>query len=121
MTLLECFAAWKLLQQRTDALDVERIIDILVGTGAAAGRRRAGIANAVAGALVSIIALLNPQAVLIAGPWGAVPGFAEQVSEQLPTGLTTAIRTATVRDDASMIGASTHAVHTTGAAVSRAL
>jgi predicted NBD/HSP70 family sugar kinase/biotin operon repressor len=82
-TLVECFAAWDLLVPGSAAIDVGRVRAVLEG-GAAADRSRTGeIAAAVAGAISSVVALLDPQGVLVGGPWGCADGFVDQIAERL--------------------------------------
>lgn len=68
--LIECFRSWDLLLPGTAAIDVERVRQVLAGTTELDRRLRDHIAGAVAGAIESAVALLNPEGVLVAGPWG---------------------------------------------------
>jgi predicted NBD/HSP70 family sugar kinase len=80
---VECFAAWGLLRAGTEAIDVPRVAAVLTGGTAPQRRQRTAIARAVAGALCSITAVLNPQAVVIGGPWASVGGFDELVADEI--------------------------------------
>lgn len=83
LTLFECFAAWDLLAPGSDAIDVPRVRQILEGRSAADRRQRDAIAVAVAGAVHSVSALLDPEGILIGGPWGGTPGFLDLLADQV--------------------------------------
>jgi predicted NBD/HSP70 family sugar kinase len=83
LTLVECFAAWDLLVPGSDAIDVSRVRNILEGRSIADRSRSKEIAVAVAGAIKSVIALLDPDGVLLGGPWGNTPGFLELVADEM--------------------------------------
>jgi predicted NBD/HSP70 family sugar kinase/biotin operon repressor len=111
LTLTECFAAWNLCQPGSDALDVPRISELLTSPRAADHRRRDAIAVAVAGALRSVNTLLDPEAILITGPWGLVDGFVEQVADLVAGGPSAGVvGRAGVIGDAPLAGASAQAV-----------
>lgn len=82
-TIVECFAGWGLMRPGSEAIDVERVRRILLGSSPADRRTSDEIAAAVAGALGSVVALLDPQGVLVGGPWGSTPGFLDRVAEHL--------------------------------------
>jgi predicted NBD/HSP70 family sugar kinase len=81
--LFECFGAWDLLEPGSEAIDVSRVRTVLEGGSAANRRLRDEIATAVAGALNSVVALLDPQGVLLGGPWGSAPGLIDLVAERI--------------------------------------
>lgn len=83
-TLVACLQGWDLLQPGSVAIDVRRVRSVLEGRSAADRRRAGEIAGAVAGVLSSIVALLDPQGVLVGGPWGNTPGFLDLVVDRLP-------------------------------------
>ena len=83
LSLVECFAGWDLLRPGSDAIDVSRVRSIFHSGSAADRRRQAQISTAVAGAISSVIALLDPQGVLIGGPWGGADGLLELVAERI--------------------------------------
>jgi predicted NBD/HSP70 family sugar kinase len=82
LRLFECFAALDLLQPQSEAIDVRRVRAVLQGPSADQ-RRRDEIATAVAGALSSVAALVDPRGVLIGGPWGSTPGLIEAIGERM--------------------------------------
>ena len=83
LRLFECFAAWDLLELGSEAIDVPRVRSVLEGGSVAHRRRRDEIAAAVAGALNSVVALLDPQGVLLGGPWGSAPGLIDLVADRI--------------------------------------
>jgi predicted NBD/HSP70 family sugar kinase/biotin operon repressor len=83
LSLFECFSDWNLLKPGSEAIDVQRVLAILDGGTAADRRKRDQIAAAVAGAIDSVIALLDPQGVLVGGPWGSAPGFLDLIADRL--------------------------------------
>lgn len=119
-TLLECLAAWDLLLPSM-AVDLGRLELILVGETAADRRRRAAVADAVAGAIGSVTALLNPQAVIMGGPWGTRHGFRALVADRLADAAIGAeIRAARLGDTAPLLGAQLHAVRAAQSSLARA-
>jgi predicted NBD/HSP70 family sugar kinase len=112
MRLLDCFAAWDLRQPGSDAIDTDALRVLLADGGSAARSRRAEIAGAVATAIASSVAVLNPAAVLIGGPWGSVPGFTEEVADQIAdrSVLRTEVRRVQLGGDSPQIGAGLRAV-----------
>ena len=112
MRLLDCFAAWDLRQPGSDAIDTDRLRALLADDRPAARTRRAEIVDAVATAIASSVAVLNPAAVLIGGPWGAVPGFTEEVADRIAdrSVLRTEVRRVQLDADSPQIGAGLRAV-----------
>jgi predicted NBD/HSP70 family sugar kinase len=112
MRLLDCFAAWDLRQPGSDAIDTDALRALSADGGSAARSRRAEIAGAVATAIASSVAVLNPAAVLIGGPWGSVPGFTEEVVDQIAdrSVLHTEVRRVQLGGDSPQIGAGLRAV-----------
>jgi predicted NBD/HSP70 family sugar kinase len=112
MRLLDCFAAWGLRQPGSDAIDTDAVAALLADDRPAARNRRAEIADAVATAIASSVAVLNPAAVLIGGPWGAAPGFTEEVAAQIAERavLRTEVHRVQLGDDSPQIGAGLRAV-----------
>ena len=112
MRLLDCFADWDLRQPGSDAIDTDALRALLADDRPAARTRRAEIADAVATAIASSVAVLNPAAVLIGGPWGAAPGFTEEVADQITDRavLRTEVRRVQLGGDSPQIGAGLRAV-----------
>jgi predicted NBD/HSP70 family sugar kinase len=112
LRLVECFAAWQLLQPGTSAIDVDRLRDLLERPAASARRTRDEIATAVAGALATVTALFNPEGVVVGGPWSAAGGFDQLVADRLVSSavVPAVVRTAALGPDAPLLGARGHAV-----------
>lgn len=110
--LIDCFAALGLVRAGSAVIDVERAYTVLAGRTAADRRTRTAIATALAGALSSVAALLNPEGVLIGGPWGRTAGFAELVAERVreTSAVATEVRPAGLGTDAPLVGARIEAV-----------
>jgi predicted NBD/HSP70 family sugar kinase/biotin operon repressor len=83
MRLVECFAGWDLLQKDSPAIDVDRVRAVLDGGTAAERRTRDAIVDAVAGALASVVAVLNPEGIVVGGPWGQTRDFRERLAMRL--------------------------------------
>lgn len=85
MRLVECFAGWGLVHPGTKAINVERVVDVLTSGSPSAQGIREGIIVAVAAAISSVTALLDPAGVIISGPWGSADGFRDAVAERIET------------------------------------
>ena len=83
LRLFECFAAWELLKPGTEAIDVPAVCALIEGRSAADRRRRDAIAAALAGALSSVVAIADPQGLLIGGPWGGDAKFIDLIAARL--------------------------------------
>jgi predicted NBD/HSP70 family sugar kinase len=114
MRLLECFTAWELQQPGSDAIDVARVAEVLHGGTAEHRRVRDELVGAVAGALCSITALVNPEGVLLGGPWSSagdlIPRVAELVHTEAAVGAV--VRPAQLDGRAPLTGARLQAVRT---------
>ena len=71
--LVEVFAELGLRRPGSAALDVERIRTVLDGSTPADRRTGAAIVTALAGVIASIGTVLDPQSVVVGGPWGESP------------------------------------------------
>lgn len=83
LTLVESFAAEELFEPGTEAVDIGRVRRILASDLAADREQGDRIAAAVAGALDSVVALVDPQGVLVGGPWGSSPGLIDRVAKRM--------------------------------------
>lgn len=112
MRLIECFGAWELLQRGSSAIDVARLTAILESPGAAARRLRDAVVTAVAGAVSSVTAMLNPTGVIIGGPWSAVADFGSRLTERVRdlAVIDTEVRQAAIGVAAPLVGARLAAV-----------
>ena len=112
MRLIECFAGWDLLQDGSAAIDVPRLSVVLQGGTAAHRRTRDAIVEAVAAAVSSVTAVLNPSGVVLGGPWSTVGAFAERLDQRLQqvAVVHTELRPAALAEDGPLIGARLAAV-----------
>ena len=110
--LVEVFAELGLRRPGSAALDVERIRAVLDGRTADHRATRQMIITALAGVIASIGTVLDPQAVVVGGPWADHPALAEQLPttvESLAV-VSTEIRFAELGADAPHLGARQAAV-----------
>jgi predicted NBD/HSP70 family sugar kinase len=112
MRLVECFAAWDLLREGSAAIDVRKLSTVLEGGTAAHRRVREGVVTAVAAAIASMIALLNPSAVVVGGPWSNAADFQPRLRDRLAelAVVETSVRPALLGSDAPLNGALVAAV-----------
>lgn len=112
MRLIECFAGWHLLRDGSAAIDVPRLSVVLEGGSAANRRTRDAVVDAVAGAISSVTAVLNPSGVVLGGPWSTAGDLADRLSERLRevAVLGTEMRPAALGETAPLTGARLAAV-----------
>lgn len=79
LRLGECFGELGLLRPGSDTIDVDAVVRVLGGASAQDRDRADGVVTAVAGVLASVVALLNPAAVVVGGPWADAPGFLDRL------------------------------------------
>jgi predicted NBD/HSP70 family sugar kinase len=114
LRLLECFAAWGLQQPGSDAIDVPRLAAVLEGVSAEHHRVREEVVGAVAGALCSLTALVNPAGIVVGGPWSAAGDFTARVADRVHSqaAVGTVVRPALLDGGAPLAGARIQAVRT---------
>jgi predicted NBD/HSP70 family sugar kinase len=107
MRLIEVFSDLDMLQPASPAIDVIRVSACLEGSTATDRRRRDIIVDAVAGVIASMVALLNPDGVVVGGPWSTAGDFAERLSERVESSavVATQVRTAQLGVAAPLVGA----------------
>lgn len=121
--LVQVFAALGLRRPGSAALDVDRLRTVLDGRTSDDARDADTIVTALAGVVASIATVLDPQAVLIGGPWADHP----TVTERLPlavadlAAVSTEVRLAGLGPDAAHRGARGAAVAAARAALSQTL
>ena len=117
MRLIECFGAWELLLPRSSAIDVDRLTTTLEARAAGERRLRDAVVDAVAGAICSITAVLNPTGVIIGGPWSGVGDFGSRLTERVRdiAVIDTDVMAATIGQSAPLVGARLAAVGRPGA------
>jgi len=111
LRLVQCFAHWGLLRPGTAAIDVPALLRVLDGRTASDRRRRADVIDALGLALTGVTTLLNPQALVLGGPWGAHPELLSGLRAALADAPVPAeVRAAQVGPDAPLMGARLTAV-----------
>ena len=98
---IEVFGALGLRREDSTAIDVPRLLEEAVAT-----RTRAALGRAVAGLIAAVIALADPEVVVLGGSWGTHPPVLDAITEAvsaLPRGVR--VRAATVTDEPSLTGA----------------
>ncbi|MCW2812461.1 MAG: Sugar kinase of the family, may containing an N-terminal domain [Friedmanniella sp.] len=110
LPLTPSLAAYGLLRPGSPALDVDRLRHLLGGPGELAEE----VVTAVAGALGSVAALLNPAGIVIGGPWGTTPGLLERLTRRFDdlTAVPTELRTASLGAAGPLTGARIQALRT---------
>ena len=107
MRLVECFETWGLTQPGTPTIDVPQVVAALADPP-----RRDAIVDAVAGALASIVTVLNPAGVMIGGPWSTTGDFADRLATRVAevSAVPVVVRLAELGGDAPLTGAGLDAV-----------
>jgi predicted NBD/HSP70 family sugar kinase len=110
MHLTEVFAQLKLRHDGSTAIDTSTLLRAVDGTSARAARIRSTLAEAVCGVLGAIVALADPERIVIGGTWGSNPTILDAVTarfELQPRHAPT--QPAQVAGDASLVAARHHA------------
>ena len=68
--LIEVFAELGLRQPESTAIDVERLLTRCAGPTPEATATRAALGRAVGGVVAAVVALTDPELVVVGGPWG---------------------------------------------------
>ena len=114
--LIDVFGELHLRQPGSTAIDVERLLSSCADSGREAVAARQALGNAVGGALAAIVALADPERVIIGGSWGpalldsirgAVSGMPRQPS----------IQAAKLTGDPGLIGARADSLNRLHAAI----
>ena len=82
---IDVFADLGLLQPGSTAIDVTALLSVVERDDDEADRRRTTLGMAISGVIVAIIALTDPQLVVLGGSWGAHPRIRQAVRESLGT------------------------------------
>jgi predicted NBD/HSP70 family sugar kinase len=104
MPFTDVFAALRLRQPSSTAIDVPALL-------AASADVLAVVGTAVAGVLAAAVALADPAHIVLGGPWGSRPpvlGAVRSAFARLPRHVP--VRAATVADEPSLAGVRTHAL-----------
>jgi predicted NBD/HSP70 family sugar kinase len=109
--LIEVFDELGLRQAGSTAIDVDRLLAAATGPHAAAVATRAALSDAVGGVLAAVVALADPQAVVVGGSWGGQPAILDGIAAavaRLPRGVP--VRAAGPTAEPSLAGARADAV-----------
>ena len=77
---IEVFGQLGLRQPGTTAIDVDRLLGAAKRPGAEAVTTRRVLGQAIAGVLSAVVALADPQVVVVGGPWGSHPVFLDLIA-----------------------------------------
>lgn len=81
-TFTEIFARLDLRHYGSTAIDVDALIATVDGKTAHSRRVRTALGQAVAGILTAAVALTDPGAIVVGGPWGTHPAVLETIQTQ---------------------------------------
>jgi predicted NBD/HSP70 family sugar kinase len=77
---IEVFGQLGLRQADATAIDVDRLLAAAAGPGAHAATTRRVLGEAIAGVLSAVVALADPEIVIVGGPWGNHPVFLDLIA-----------------------------------------
>jgi predicted NBD/HSP70 family sugar kinase len=69
MRLIEVFDELDLRQSGSTAIDVDRLLSAAIGPQPTATALRAALGQAISGVLAALVALADPETIIIGGPW----------------------------------------------------
>ena len=107
--LADCFADWDLREPGTEAIDLTKITAVLTGGDDVLAEQ---IARAVASALGSLADALDPEIILVGGPWSTLGGLDRRIAELVEADPTTyaSVHPVSLGADAAHRGARARAV-----------
>jgi predicted NBD/HSP70 family sugar kinase len=106
MLLTEVFQELGLRQAGTTAIDVAVLLDAFDGRGAVTGPVRAAVGTALSGVLAALVAVCDPEAVILGGEWGGHPAVIDTVRARfLQSPRHVPIRPAAVTEEPALSGA----------------
>jgi predicted NBD/HSP70 family sugar kinase len=118
--LIEVFGVLGLRRDGSTAIDVDRLLATATGAEAQAGATRQALGRAVSGVLAAVVALTDPEVVVIGGPWGsdpvvlaAITGAAARLPRHVP------VRAAALTVEPALAGARADAVERLRATIVR--
>lgn len=102
----EVFARLGLRHEGSTAIDVAALIALVTGNTARSRRVRTALGQAVAGVFTAAVALADPGAIIVGGPWGTHPAVLHSIETEA-AGLSRqpTLRAATVTEAAPLAGA----------------
>jgi predicted NBD/HSP70 family sugar kinase len=118
--LIEVFGVLGLRRDGSTAIDVDRLLATATGAEARATATRQALGRAMSGVLAAVVALTDPEVVVIGGPWGsdpvvlaAITGAAARLPRHVP------VRAAALTVEPALAGARADAVERLRATIVR--
>ncbi|SFT86722.1 Sugar kinase of the NBD/HSP70 family, may contain an N-terminal HTH domain [Geodermatophilus amargosae] len=115
----DVFADLRLRQHHSTALDVDRLLSAVDTDGDRADETLAALAEAVCGVISALVAVTDPQLVVVGGAWGTHPAVLQAVSDraaELPRSVP--LRPAQITTQPALSGARAEALRDLRAAIS---
>ena len=112
MRLIDVFGELGLRRAGSTAINAGRLLTAVSGGGPRAEATRQTLGQAISGVLAAVVALSDPEVIVIGGSWGAQPIILDTISTaftRLPRHV--AVRAATLRAESSLAGARADAVN----------
>ena len=78
--LIEVFGELGLRRPGSTAIDVDRLLATVGGTGTRATTMRQALGQAISGVLAAVVALADPQLIIVGGSWGSHPTVLDVIS-----------------------------------------
>ena len=106
MRLIDVFGELGLRRAGSTAIDAGRLLTAVSGGGPQAEATRQTLGQAISGVLAAVVALSDPELIVIGGSWGAHPLILDAITTaftRLPRHV--AVRAATLRAESSLAGA----------------
>jgi predicted NBD/HSP70 family sugar kinase len=107
----EVFAELGLRRSGSAAVNVSALLDAIAQGGTRARQTRTALGKAISGVLAAVVALVDPELIVIGGTWGSQPAVLDAISaefQHLPRHVP--IRAAQLTDEPSLAGARGHAL-----------
>jgi predicted NBD/HSP70 family sugar kinase len=119
--LIDIFGELGLRRAGSTAIDVDRLLAAVSGEHPQADATRAALGRAISGVLAAVVALADPELIVIGGSWGAHPLILDAITAafiRMPRHV--ALRAATLRTEPSLTGARADALDRLRAAIAAA-
>jgi predicted NBD/HSP70 family sugar kinase len=103
---IDVFGELGLRRAGTTAIDVDRLLEVTTGHEPPATAARHAVGQAVSAVLAAVVALTDPQLVIIGGPWGSHPSILDTITTaftRLPRHV--AVHSARLTEEPSLTGA----------------
>jgi predicted NBD/HSP70 family sugar kinase len=100
------------------AVNVDALLDAIAAGGARARQTRTALGQAISGVLAAVVALVDPEVIVIGGTWGRQPAMLDAISaefQHLPRHVP--IRAAQFTDEPALAGARGHALRSLRSAI----